>query len=58
MRTSIPWRRIPDTFVVEIDEVANINRFALELTFENGRLNGKLAEATGMGSAPVRGRLE
>ena len=51
------WKS-PNTFVLEIDEVANINRFSLELTFEDGRLSGKLAEATGLGSVPIRGRLE
>jgi CubicO group peptidase (beta-lactamase class C family) len=51
------WKS-PNTLVVEIDEVANINRFSLELTFVDGRLDGKLAEATGLGSTPIRGRLE
>jgi hypothetical protein len=48
----------PDTFVIEIDEVANINQFRLELTFKGGQLNGKLGEMTGLGSIPIRGRLE
>lgn len=51
------WKS-PDTFVIEIDEVANINQFLLELTFEDGRLNGKLVETTGLGSVPIRGKLE
>jgi len=51
------WKS-PDTFVIEIDEVANINQFRLELTFGDGRLNGKLAETTGLGSIPIRGKLE
>ncbi len=51
------WKS-PNTFVAELDEVANINRFSLELTFEDGRLSGTLAEATGLGSTSIRGRLE
>ena len=51
------WKS-PDTFVIEIDEVANINHFRLELTFEDGRLSGNLAETTGLGSIPIRGKLE
>jgi hypothetical protein len=51
------WKS-PNTFVVELDEVANINRFSLELTFEDGRFDGTLAEATGLGSTPIRGRIE
>jgi len=47
-----------DTLAMEIDEVANINRFLLELTFSGGRLNGTMAEATGLGSMPIRGKLE
>lgn len=47
-----------DTFVVDIDEVANINHFRLELTFEGGRLSGQFAEQTGLGSFPIRGKLE
>jgi hypothetical protein len=50
------WKS-PDTFVIEIDEVANINRFRLELTFEDGRLSGSLAETTGLGAIPIRGKL-
>ena len=51
------WKS-PDTFVIEMDEVANINRFLVEMTFADGRLNGKLAETTGLGSIPIRGKLE
>jgi CubicO group peptidase (beta-lactamase class C family) len=51
------WKS-PDTFAVEIDEVANINHFRLELTFAAGRLEGKLAETTGLGSIAIRGKLE
>jgi CubicO group peptidase (beta-lactamase class C family) len=51
------WKS-PDTFVIEIDEVANINQFRLEMTFGDGGLNGKLAETTGLGSIPIRGKLE
>jgi len=51
------WKN-PQTFVVEFDEVANINRFLVEMTFADGRLEGKLAEATGLGSIPLRGRRE
>lgn len=51
------WKS-PDTFVIEIDEIANINQFRLELTFGDGKLSGKFAETTGLGSIPIRGKLE
>jgi CubicO group peptidase (beta-lactamase class C family) len=50
------WKS-PDTFVLELDEVANINHFVMELTFEDGRLSGTLAETTGLGSTPIRGKV-
>lgn len=48
----------PDTFVIDIDEVANINHFRVELTFADGRLEGKLADTTGLGLVPIRGKVE
>jgi CubicO group peptidase (beta-lactamase class C family) len=47
-----------DTFVVEIDEVGNINRFSLELTFWDGQVTGKIAEKTGLGSIPIQGEIK
>ncbi|MCK7478206.1 MAG: hypothetical protein M0C28_12950 [Candidatus Moduliflexus flocculans] len=50
------WIR-PDTFLVEIDELGNINRFRLEMTFKDGTVNGTLAEMTGLGSLPIKGEI-
>jgi len=51
------WTK-PDAFVIEIDEVGNINRFSLELTFRDGRVSGTLAEKTGLGSIPLKGEMK
>ncbi len=51
------WKS-PESFVIDIDEVANINHYRLELTFEDGRLSGKLAEITGLGSTSISGKLQ
>jgi len=51
------WKT-PDTFVAEIDEVGNINRFDLEMTFRDGQVTGKLAEKTGLGTVPIKGEIK
>jgi hypothetical protein len=47
-----------NTFVVDIDETGNINQYSLELTFQGNQVTGQLVEKTGLGTTPIKGRLE
>ncbi len=47
-----------NTFVVDIDETGNINQYSLELTFQGNQVTGQLVEKTGLGTIPIKGRLE
>jgi len=43
------------TLSAEIDEIGNINKFRIELTFEGNVLTGSSQEFTGLGKIPIRG---
>ena len=46
-----------DEFVLEIDTIARINHFTVELKFEGDRLHGRLRERAGLiGTTPLNGR--
>ncbi|MFB0519643.1 MAG: hypothetical protein ACETWC_10245 [Acidobacteriota bacterium] len=47
-----------DTFHIAINEIGNINRFRITLTFEGDMVSGKLEDFTGIGSANIIGRLK
>lgn len=49
------WKT-PDIFVVDIDEVGNINRLSLELEFRDGRVAGQFAD--GLGPIPIKGEIK
>jgi CubicO group peptidase (beta-lactamase class C family) len=43
------------TLNAEIDEIGNINKFRIEMTFEGSVLTGSIQELTGLGKVPIRG---
>jgi hypothetical protein len=45
------------TLTAEIDEIGNINKFRIELTFEGDTVTGTIREATGLGGFPLRGKI-
>ncbi|PWI46405.1 6-aminohexanoate hydrolase [Candidatus Heimdallarchaeota archaeon B3_Heim] len=47
-----------NTFHIDINEIGNINRFRITLTFEGNMVSGKLEEFTGLGSVTIIGRLK
>ena len=45
----------PRTIALEIDEVGNINKFRIDMTFEESGMTGIIQEKTGLGRIPIRG---
>ena len=45
----------PRTISLEIDEIGNINKFQVEMTFEESGMTGIIQEKTGLGRIPIRG---
>jgi len=45
----------PQSVSIEIDEIGNINKFLVELTFDETGATGFIEEKTGLGRAPLRG---
>jgi CubicO group peptidase (beta-lactamase class C family) len=45
----------PRTISLEIDEIGNINKFLVEMTFEESGMAGFIQEKTGLGRIPIRG---
>jgi CubicO group peptidase (beta-lactamase class C family) len=45
----------PRTLALEIDEVGNINKFRVEMTFDESGMIGNIQEKTGLGRIPIRG---
>ena len=46
-----------DRFTLDIDEIGNINKIHLTLTFEDDVVKGRISERTGLGSAVLKGKL-
>jgi len=45
----------PETIALEIDEIGNINKFSIRLTFDASGAAGFIQEGTGLGRAALRG---
>ncbi len=44
------------TFVIDISELGNINRFRITIIFEEDALSGKVQEFTGLGTITIKGK--
>jgi hypothetical protein len=46
-----------ETLVIDINELGNINRFRITVTFEGDAVSGKVREFTGLGTVTLEGKM-